>query len=104
MYKSPIELLSARMSEYKVDTEKMVIEAVFKTGVNVDKDELIRALQYDRDQYAKGYADAKTEVAREIFEEIEKYEYHDLSGKTIAYMLYAKDIAELKKKYTEGET
>ena len=32
--------------------------AVQSYGINVDKDELIRALQYDREQYYKGYADA----------------------------------------------
>lgn len=96
MYKAPIELLSTQMSEHKFDTDKMVIEAVFKTGVNVDKDELIRALQYDRDQYNKGYADAKAEVARDIFEEMQVL--------LMLRMGVNEVIAELKKKYTEGET
>ena len=104
MYKAPIELLSTQMSEHKFDTEKMVIEAVFKTGVNVDKDELIRALQYDRDQYNKGYADAKAEVAREIFEEIEKHMIDLVYITNIAYKEIRKaTFAALKKKYTEGE-
>ena len=71
MYKAPIEILSAKMAEYKLNTETMVMEAVFETGINVDRDELIRALRYDREQYDKGYADGKAEAAREIFEEIE---------------------------------
>ena len=41
--------------------------------------------------------------AREIFEEIEKNECHDISGKTTMYMLFAEEFAELKKKYTEDE-
>ena len=35
--------------------EDSVCEAVQSVGVNVDKDELIKALQYDRDQYNKGF-------------------------------------------------
>lgn len=112
MYKAPIELLSTQMSEHKFDTEKMVIEAVFKTGVNVDKDELIRALQYDRDQYDKGYADAKADVAMEIFEEIGKilYKHTNIAIKEksitceLAIDYIGEDIAELKKKYTEDAT
>ena len=45
----------------------------------------------------------KSEVAREIFEEIEKNECHDISGKTTMYMLFAEEFAELKKKYTEDK-
>lgn len=43
----------------------------------------------------------KSEVAREIFEEIEKNECHDISGKVTMYMLFAEELAELKNKYTE---
>lgn len=32
-----------------------------RCGIIIDKDQLIRALTYDRDQYQKGYADAKAE-------------------------------------------
>ena len=34
-----------------------------KIGIDVDKEELIKALNYDRQQYEKGYADAKAEYA-----------------------------------------
>ena len=51
----------------------------------------------------KALVNAKGEVAREIFEEIERYECSDLFGKTTLYMLTAEEFAELKKKYTEGK-
>lgn len=50
-----------------------------------------------------GHKDGAALVAREIFEEIEKNECHDISGKTTMYMLFAEELAELKKKYTEAE-
>ena len=55
MYKSPIELIYQGM-EYEI--EKDILKAVHKQNINVDKQELIRALQYDRNQYEKGYSDA----------------------------------------------
>jgi hypothetical protein len=98
MYKAPIELIS---SPPKFDYDGEIYKAVVKCGVSVDKDELIKALQYDRGQYDKGYADAKTEVAREIFEELTH---------TVMHPNWASDeykkwyFVELKKKYTEGVT
>lgn len=45
--------------------------------------------------YAKGFADAKAEVAMEIFEELQVL--------LMLRMGVNEAIAELKKKYTEGE-
>lgn len=50
-------------------------------GYKVDKKELIKALQYDRDQYDKGYKDGAKETfiekLKKIKAEIEKLEYDD---------------------------
>lgn len=35
--------------------EGKVMEAIVNVGIDVNKDELIKAMQYDRDQYSKGY-------------------------------------------------
>ena len=45
----------------------------------------------------------KSEVAREIFEEIEKYNRSPLPECKPVYILKDGEFAELKKKYTEGE-
>jgi hypothetical protein len=37
--------------------DDMVFRAVEEVGVKVDRDELIKALAYDREQYRKGYGD-----------------------------------------------
>ena len=48
--------------------DDMVFEAVAEVGIKVDRDELIKALAYDRGQYEKGYGDgyraAKDEIVR----------------------------------------
>lgn len=60
MYESPINLIygdfQTKVSE---NNDKMILEAIQKVGVDVDKDELIRALNYDREQYEKGYAEGR---------------------------------------------
>jgi len=59
MYKSPIELIVTDI-EYQVKEkcEEACYEAVLHYIPNVDREELIRALQYDRQQYEQGYRDA----------------------------------------------
>ncbi len=69
-------------------------------GAKMKEDEHVVTEQAYKNDHARG----KSEVAREIFAEIEKNECHDISGKTTMYMLLVEELAELKKKYTEGET
>lgn len=55
MYKSPIDIVYGQM---QTQMEGDILRAVQSYGINVDKEELIRALEYDRGQYYKGYDDA----------------------------------------------
>lgn len=50
--------------------ENEVYMAVQKCGVDVDKEELIRALKYDREQYEKGYEDAVRQVKEDVIKEL----------------------------------
>lgn len=54
MYDSPIRLAVSKMTSQFNDD---IYNAVVKTGIDVDKDELVHALNYDRNQYEKGYRD-----------------------------------------------
>ena len=73
MYKSPIEMIYGELQTQMVqEDEKMVMKAIRKVGVNVDKEELIKALQYDRNQYTRGYEDGKNDAIDEISAEIEQ--------------------------------
>lgn len=76
MYNSPIELLyqETPMIDEIVkgidgQIEKMVCEAVVNCGVNVDKEELLKALNYDRHQYEQGYRDGLEEGYRKAIED-----------------------------------
>jgi hypothetical protein len=63
MYKSPIDIVYGQM---ETQLEGHIMKAVQNVHVNVDKDELLRALQYDRGQYKKGYEDGKRDAQKWI--------------------------------------
>ena len=54
-YSSPIEIADRMTSQLEED----IIKVVLSYDIEVDKDELIKALAYDREQYEKGYADGQ---------------------------------------------
>ena len=55
MYKSPVEIIYGQMQQ-QMDGD--ILRAVQNYGITVDKEELIKALAYDRNQYDKGFQDA----------------------------------------------
>ena len=71
MYESPISIISQMVNEQIKEQQAqeetaIVAEITKKIGVDVDKDELIRALNYDRHQYDKGFADGRAFGRHEI--------------------------------------
>lgn len=52
-YKSPIETI---VDEMALIAENGVYKAVQNVNINVNKEELEKALRYDRDQYVEGFA------------------------------------------------
>ena len=67
MYESPITLVQKQMAvELAEQFDGMIFNAVHAVMPVVDKEELLRALHYDRDQYDKGFADGKKAAAEEL--------------------------------------
>ena len=60
MYESPIMLMTQEITQKIIEERENYIHSqiVEQYGIFVDKEELIKALQYDRQQYEKGYTDA----------------------------------------------
>ncbi len=48
------------------EVDNLILQSCVKVGCHVDKDELEKALRYDRDQYVKGYEDGKRDAAAAI--------------------------------------
>jgi len=73
----PIKIIEGPMDMH---VEKEVFSAIRRVGVYVDKDELLRAIRHERDQYANGYFDGynaclKADNAWEIFDLISSVWY-----------------------------
>lgn len=71
MYRSPITIFESTIDSISKAIIKQREDAIFAEiqsafGVEVDKGELIRALQYDREQYDRGYADGYMAAKGEI--------------------------------------
>lgn len=60
-WESPIEIIVNQIESAWMDETFRVIQ---KVGINVDRNELIKALQYDRKQYEKGYEDGRNDIIR----------------------------------------
>lgn len=53
-YCPPVTVVEQLCNQLRQDVERAVCAAVLEVGIEVDKEELIKALNYDRGQYEKG--------------------------------------------------
>lgn len=67
MWESPIQIMTNNIiKDIEQKQDELLMESIRRVGFNIDKDELIKALKYDRDQYEKGYADGRRARDSEI--------------------------------------
>ncbi len=67
MYESPIEIIEGVTNHVMKETEDGIVCEIRKQlGFNIDKEELTKALRYDRHQYERGYADGKNHTTEWI--------------------------------------
>lgn len=63
MYRSPIDMLISDIQhQIEEQYDEQIYKAVASVGIHVDKEELLKALQYDRHQYMKGHFDGVEEA------------------------------------------
>lgn len=68
MYESPINIFTVAdriVEDIQKSQEEYVMSYVKELGITADKEELVRALKYDRNQYEKGYLDGMHYVLTE---------------------------------------
>ncbi|MBQ3184155.1 MAG: hypothetical protein IJB57_10895 [Clostridia bacterium] len=63
MYESVVRIIH---DDLRIKQEESVMTVIQNLGIDVNKEELIKALQYDRDQYDKGYADGYEDAHEDI--------------------------------------
>ena len=71
MYESPVNQI---LGEMQTTYENNCIKAVQSYGFDVNKEELTKALAYDRNQYEKGYIDGYLEAFTKIIDIIKNME------------------------------
>ena len=75
-YKSPIQLTEKMTHRIIKEEEDYILRTVRNVVADVDREALLKALQYDRNQYEQGYADGQKEAIP--IEWIKKY-YEDIT-------------------------
>ena len=91
MYELPIQITTEVQNSIQTDVDESVYKVIQKYGINVDKEELIRALKYDREQYDKGYADGLKDFAKCLLIELGRF---DLSRPPICDSYYCDGYQE----------
>lgn len=86
MYESTINQI---LGEIQVTYENECMKAVQSVGFDVNKEELIKALMYDRNQYEKGYREAIDDFVSEIIKRFTEKE------KTGEYMFCACEVKQM---------
>ena len=81
-YESPITMfVQDSITESIKKQEDQLIYSLSQTiGYQIDKEQLVRALRYDRDQYKKGYSDAKKEILEKIYNTFNGIQCYDGTG------------------------
>ena len=71
MWESPIKVYEDVAREIVLEKENHIMQTI-RQYVEVDKDELIRALNYDRNQYEKGFEDGYLKGRADFAEKIQE--------------------------------
>lgn len=110
MYKSPVTSVfdDIKMEIVKHQEHDMYV-AVQKYGIDVDKEELMKALQYDREQYEQGYEDAVKHIADNIIKKLRTKQrgYLDLydeymDGEDYRMSLLLEEVIDIVKECVHG--
>ena len=100
MYESPVNVVYNQM---RTEVDNHIFKAIVNVGVDVNKEELIKALQYDRGQYDKGYKDGyedgQAEFARTLVNMIGAIKLYDFNYGTITKLIdtLVKEMSEVQK-------
>ena len=73
-YESPVRILQKKLNEaFESSIADSVITMSMEYGIHIDREELIKALQYDRQQYEKGYKDGYDAAMKAVWDLVEKH-------------------------------
>lgn len=93
MYKSPVEIAREQIKT-QIDN-KILFRVTQEVGINIDKDELLKALAYDRRQYEKGYNNAIDDFKIRFFCELNNRVVRPIFSKQIQSKFTIDDIKSI---------
>ena len=85
MYESLITQVVSQASSDMIKNQEnqLMVEIRQMIGWDIDKEELIKALKYDRNQYDKGFSDGKEEGKKEVLDKLREILVNYSYSKTI---------------------
>ena len=92
MYESPINIITGQI---KTNYEDEIFRAVQNVGINVDREELLKALEYDRGQYEKGYNNAIYDLKINFFCELNNRVVRPIFSKQLEPQFTIADIKSI---------
>ena len=102
MYESPINII---ISELCTKLESDCVKSVQSYGFDVDKEELAKALNYDRKQYEKGHTDGYNKAIDDFIRkcEMESRVSSDEITHLSYYGLSMRELQRIAEQLKEGE-
>ena len=101
MWESPIKIstIIEEIERKVTETQEEYIYGQVRAVVDVDKDELVKALAYDRDQYEKGYSDGRMARDEEIIrcKDCEWYRVSDFDAMSLDCTVYKRHCKQVDK-------
>ena len=99
----PTILIKEMENSFRLETENGICKAIKDMGIVVDKEELLKALQYDRGQYDKGYRDGIKEFIKRLEDEsIESLVCLGYGEKDLQNIVEFETAERIAKKMTEA--
>ena len=101
MYESPINIIISKLCTKR---ESDCLKSVQRYGFDIDKEELAKALNYDRKQYEKGHTDGYSKAIDDFVKAIvdRGLSANDDKYCIILYDNYLKVIKEIAEQLKEG--
>lgn len=97
MYDPIVKIYEDAALQFNMHIENEVFSIIKRYNIDVNKDELIRALAYDREQYDKGYADGVRDFHWKLIDEASttlRVRYGETEP-SLAYSIYREDLEEI---------
>lgn len=86
-YESPINIVQQLQTAITENVDKQVYTAIQHVGVVVNKDELIKAINYDRNQYEEGYKNGYKKAKEDLKTALADVSLTDMQRNVISAIL-----------------